>query len=155
AGAAMKGLRIRPAGIEEASALTALANRAKASWGYDAAFMAAAAVRIEPADIAEGWVWVAKDRRGRSVGVASLRRTGQPEVIDLDNLFVEPRAQGEGVGEALLAHTAQMARALGAKRLRIEADPNAAPFYERMGARLVGEAQGTLGRPLPVYELAL
>jgi hypothetical protein len=36
-----------------------------------------------------------------------------------------------------------------------EADPNAVPFYERMGGRRVGETTGDWGRPLPVMRLEL
>jgi GNAT superfamily N-acetyltransferase len=151
----MRDIVVRPAAIEEAAALSALANRSKASWGYSAAQMAAAPLRIEPAAIAEGWVWVAQDRRRRILGVASLARTDRPEVIDLDTLFVEPTAQRAGVGQVLLEHAARMARTFGAVVLRIESDPNATGFYERQGARLVGEARSSWGRMLPVYELDL
>ena len=146
---------VRPAAIEEAEALSALANRSKASWGYAPAQIAAAPIRIEPAMIAEGWVWVAQDRRRKVLGVASLARTETARVIDLDALFVEPTAQRAGVGEALVGHVSRMARALGAEALRIESDPNAVGFYERLGARRVGEARGAWGRMLPVYELPL
>ena len=146
---------VRPAAIEEAAALSALANRSKASWGYNPAQIAAAPIRIEPAAIAEGWVWVAQDRRRKVMGVASLARTAAPDMLDLDTLFIEPEAQRAGAGEALLAHVASMARFFGATRLRIESDPNATGFYERFGARRVGEARSSWGRMLPVYELDL
>jgi GNAT superfamily N-acetyltransferase len=149
------GVIVRPAAIEEADALSALANRSKASWGYDAAQIAAAPIRVEAAAIAEGWVWVAQDRRRKVLGVASLARTKTAGVIDLDALFVEPSVQREGVGEALMDHVSRMARALGAAALRIESDPNAVGFYERLGARRVGEARSAWGRMLPVYELPL
>ncbi|MFI4976236.1 MAG: GNAT family N-acetyltransferase [Caulobacterales bacterium] len=154
----MKEVRVRPAGIEEAAALTDLVRRSKAAWGYDAAFMAAVdpVLRIDPAAIAEGWVWVAEDARGRVQGVYAIARTDNPEVIVLDSMFVEPAAMRTGVGAVLFRHAAEAARRYGARVLSIEADPNAAPFYERMGARRSGAAPGaTPGRVLPVYELDL
>jgi hypothetical protein len=41
--------------------------------------------------------------------------------------------------------------------MAILADPNAAPFYERMGARLVSQAPSDAipGRMLPLYEYDL
>ena len=150
--------RIRRAAIEEAEALTALTHRAKAAWGYDEAFMTAArqTLKIEPATIAEGLVWVAEGQRRRPIGVAALKRTDDPEVIELDALFVEPDVQRSGAGEALMARVSDIARSLGASVLRIEADPNATAFYERQGAVRIGKTEtGVSGRKLPVYELKL
>ena len=52
---------------------------------------------------------------------------------------------------------AMLARGLGAKRMTILADTNAAPFYERMGARFVSHAPSDAipGRTLPLYEYDL
>ena len=57
----------------------------------------------------------------------------------------------------LAAQVAEAARSLGARRMTILADPNAAPFYERMGARFVRNAPSDAipGRTLPLYEYDL
>lgn len=151
----MKPVRVRPAAIEEASALTAMASRAKVSWGYDEAAMAHSPVRIEPASIAEGWVWVAEGDRRRPIGVAVLARTADAAVFELDALYVEPVAQRTGAGAALLRRVMAIARSLGGSTLRIDADPNVARLYEEMGARKVGEDRSVAGRAHPVYELSL
>jgi hypothetical protein len=54
-------------------------------------------------------------------------------------------------------HAIDEARRRGAKRLTILADPNAAAFYERHGARLLGEVPSDAipGRLPPLYEVAL
>src|SRR5476649_1400099 len=54
--AAMSGITIRPALLDEADALSALCLRSKAHWGYDAAFMALSqdALTISPALIKTG-----------------------------------------------------------------------------------------------------
>ena len=56
-----------------------------------------------------------------------------------------------------MLHAIDEARRRGAKRLTILADPYAAAFYERHGARPVGEAPSDAipGRLLPLYEVAL
>jgi GNAT superfamily N-acetyltransferase len=70
-------------------------------------------------------------------------------------MFVAPDAMNRGVGRALLADACDVARGAGLRSLRIEAEPNAAGFYERLGARRVGEVESASikGRVLPLYAL--
>jgi GNAT superfamily N-acetyltransferase len=70
-------------------------------------------------------------------------------------LFVDPDAMRRGIGQALLADALGIAAGAGATRVRIEADPNATPFYERAGAVRVGDVpSGSIpGRVLPLLEL--
>ena len=79
------------------------------------------------------------------------------ETSDLDAMFVDPPAIGSGTGRALFEAAVAMARRQGAKRMTILADPNAAPFYERMGARFLRNAPSDAipGRTLPFYEYDL
>ena len=102
-------------------------------------------------------VWVATGADGEVVGVVALGPSEQPNTLDLDKLFVEPRRIRTGVGRALLAHAMIEARRRGAERLTILADPYAAGFYERHGARRIGEAPSDAipGRSLPLYEIKL
>jgi len=129
---------IRNAKPGEGARLSALCVRSKAHWGYDAAFMrkCAAALLVSEAEIAAGRVLVA---------------------CDLDVLFVDPPAIGSGAGRALFDAAAALARRFGARRLTILADPNAAAFYERMGARFLRNAPSDAipGRTLPLYEYDL
>jgi GNAT superfamily N-acetyltransferase len=94
---------------------------------------------------------------GSLAGVVALAPGEQPDTLDLDKLFVEPRHIRAGFGRALLDHALQEARFRGAKRLTILADPFAAPFYERNGARRIGEAPSNAipGRLVPFYEMTL
>ena len=64
---------------------------------------------------------------------------------------------GSGAGRALFDAAAALARRFSARRLTILADPNAAAFYERMGARFVRNAPSDAipGRTLPLYEYDL
>jgi GNAT superfamily N-acetyltransferase len=148
---------IRSAHPGEAAALTALCVRSKAHWGYDAAFMqmSAATLRVTEGDIAAGCVLVADDANGTPIGVAAVVMEG--DVADLDVIFVDPPAIGTGTGRALFHAASQLASKLGAKRMTILADPHAAPFYERMGARFLRDAPSDAipGRRLPLYEYAL
>jgi GNAT superfamily N-acetyltransferase len=144
---------VRAARLGEAEALTALAVRSKAHWGYDAEFMrrSEAALTVTEADIAERRVLVA-ERQGLVFGTARVEPDGE-----LGMLFVDPRTMNRGVGRALFDAAVTLARRLGARRMAILADPNAAPFYERMGARFVSQAPSDAipGRTLPLYEYDL
>jgi GNAT superfamily N-acetyltransferase len=148
---------IRTANVGEARNLTGLCVRSKAHWGYDAAFMAmsAASLQVSEADIAAGRVLVAVDDAGRAIGVAGIALDG--ETADLDVLFVDPPVIGSGAGRLLFEAAVLLARQRGARRMTILADPNAAAFYARMGARFLRNAPSDAipGRTLPLYEYDL
>jgi len=150
---------IRLARLDEASALTELCVRSKASWGYDEAFMTLArlVLVVIPEQIAAGDVWVATAADGSVAGIVALGPSQEPDTIDLDKLFVEAGRIRTGVGRALMAYAIGEARRRGAKRLTILADPYATGFYERNGARLIGEAPSDAipGRSVPLYEVKL
>jgi GNAT superfamily N-acetyltransferase len=149
---------VRLARAGEAASLTALCVRSKAHWGYDAEFMrlSAEALAVSEADIEEGGVLVAFDGGGRTLGTANVVME-DGDVADLDAMFVDPPAIGSGAGRALFAAAAELARRRGARRMTILADPNAAAFYERMGARFLRNAPSDAipGRTLPLYEYDL
>lgn len=60
----------------------------------------------------------------------------------LEDLFVRPEARGRGVGKALLQHLAQRALDEGCGRFEwsvLDWNTDAIGFYERLGARWLGE----------------
>jgi GNAT superfamily N-acetyltransferase len=124
--------------------------RSKALWGYDDAFMAQclAELTVQPATIEAGEVWVA-EADGRILGMVEV--VPHEAKAELHMIFVEPGEVRSGVGRALMRHAEGRARAHGAQRLELDADPNAVPFYARMGMRVVGESpSGSIpGRMLP------
>jgi GNAT superfamily N-acetyltransferase len=147
---------IRAPDVRELPALSELCMRSKAVWGYDAAFMKAcrAELTFDPRDLVTSRIAVAA--QGDSVvGVAQVKISGAE--ADLQKLFVEPAALRGGVGRALFDWATEAAREMGASRMIIEADPDAAPFYRRLGARDVGVApSGSIaGRMLPKLALEL
>jgi predicted N-acetyltransferase YhbS len=150
---------IRLARIDEAPRLSELCVRSKAYWGYDEAFMALARVvlQVNPEQIAAGDVWVATGADGEVVGMVALGPSEQVDTLDLDKLFVEPQRIGNGVGRLLIGEAIAEARRRGAKRLTILSDPYAAGFYERNGARPIGQAPSDAipGRSVPLYEVRL
>ncbi len=148
---------IRTARPGEAPDLTALCLSSKAHWGYDAEFMrrCVPSLTVSEQSIAEGRVLVATDATGRAVGTVSVMQDG--DAAELGLMFVDPSAIGGGIGRALFGEAAKLARQLGYRRMTILADVNAAPFYERMGARFLHDAPSDAipGRTLPFYEYDL
>lgn len=142
--------RLRPPVAGEAEGLTALCLRSKAHWGYDTAFMAACReeLTLDEADLSSGKVRIA-DLEGRAIGVAEISLEGEDGI--LEKLFVAPEAMGKGAGRLLLEWAVEACRGRGARRLVIDADPDAAAFYRRCGAVDAGQApsESIPGRMLP------
>ncbi|MEQ9004859.1 MAG: GNAT family N-acetyltransferase, partial [Pseudomonadales bacterium] len=126
---------IRPARADEADALSDLARRAKAHWGYDQAFLDACRDELTytAEEVGAGGFFVADDD-GEVRGFYALAKVS-PTAMELDAVFVEPAHIGRGYGRALLEHAlAEAGRHDEIERLVIQADPHAAEFYETAGA---------------------
>jgi GNAT superfamily N-acetyltransferase len=149
--------KIRPARPDEADAIGELAIRSKGHWGYDAAFLEScrADLALSPQDITTSTVYVLEGRDG----IAGYYRLMSLEngTADLDALFVDPTAIGQGVGRCLWEHAIATASALGFTALDIQSDPHAEGFYLAMGAHRIGESESTVtpGRMLPQLRFAL
>jgi GNAT superfamily N-acetyltransferase len=141
--------QVRPAALADESGLRAIAEASKGYWGYD---MERVRDWVAMLDFSRE-IWVA-ELCGEIVAWAALvpLRSG---VCELDDLWVEPRAIGTGIGTVLFRHAETRARELGAHALRWEAEPNAVGFYERMGAETVGTATSSWGRSIPVMQVEL
>jgi N-acetylglutamate synthase-like GNAT family acetyltransferase len=151
-------MEIRPARPEEADALSELAQRAKAHWGYDSAFMDACRDELTytAEEVGAGGFFVADDD-GELRGFYALAKVS-PTAMELDAVFVEPDHIGRGHGRALLDHAlAEAGRRDDIERLVIQADPHAAEFYEAAGAVKIGERESAsiAGRMLPLYEIPI
>ena len=154
----MTDLQLRPADGSELSDLSELALRSKGFWGYDKAFLDACRqeLTLTAERLDRETVVVATDRSGGVVlGFSSV--SAVPPRAELLDLFVEPAFIGTGVGAALLARARADAMAADARWLDIEADPFAAPWYRRRGARDIGTVpSGSInGRSLPLLRIDL
>ncbi|MEM9513078.1 MAG: GNAT family N-acetyltransferase [Cyanobacteria bacterium P01_E01_bin.48] len=74
---------------------------------------------------------------------------------ELDAFFIDPPYIGQGIGRQLIEHAKSAAASLGANRILIQSDPNAAGFYQKFGGRLlnVRESDSISGRYLPVFSI--
>ena len=148
---------IRHARPAEAGVLSALALRSKAHWGYDADFLAACRddLTLSADDIATSPVYLI-DGEASPLGFYRLllREDG---VAELDALFVEPAAMGQGVGKRLWRHAVATAAKLGCSEMVWQSDPQAEGFYLALGAQRAGESESTVmpGRMLPLMRFRL
>jgi GNAT superfamily N-acetyltransferase len=126
-------LSIRAARADELERLTELARASKAYWGYAPGQIEAwrAELMFDSGKLASHRVVVA-EHDCKALGVASL--LSAEDGYHLDDLWVDPACMRRGVGRALVAHIAELARTKGATALRIDGDPHASAFYRRIGA---------------------
>src|SRR3954453_14472796 len=133
--------RARPA---EAAVLSALALRSKAHWGYDADFLAACQddLTLSADDITTSAVYVFD---GADAPAGFYRLVLQHDVVaELDALFVEPAAIGQGIGRPLWQHAVATATKLGCAEMVWQSEPHAEGFYLAMGAWRAGDSESTV-----------
>jgi GNAT superfamily N-acetyltransferase len=147
---------IRPALPEEAAEISVVALRSKAHWGYAGAQMAVFGpeLTLSASELVARKAHVFEEG-GRIVGFFTLM--GREEGVgELEHIFVDPTRLRRGIGAALFRHACVVAREAGWRRLVIQSDPNAAGFYQRMGARLERYIPSSIpGRKLPLFSIAL
>jgi GNAT superfamily N-acetyltransferase len=68
---------------------------------------------------------------GGIVGFATWLGVG--DVVELEDLFVDPEWMGQGAGRALVQDLVAIARKRGARRIEVTANPHALAFYEKAG----------------------
>jgi GNAT superfamily N-acetyltransferase len=137
------GISVRRAVFGEAATLTALAQRSKAHWGYPTEWLNSwrSQLTIDGSYILRHEVLVA-ELGGRIAGMCSLERSERGWA--LEHVWVDPEHMGHGVGKALVEQALAIAASVNSGPVRIEADPNAAGFYRRLGAREVGKVSAAM-----------
>jgi GNAT superfamily N-acetyltransferase len=141
---------------EDSEILTAIAHAAKRHWGYPETWIAAwrDILIMRPEFVAANVAYCAVEQ-DRIVGFYVL--TQEEDGIHLDHLWILPDAMGRGIGRRLFEHAVVEATNLGFNLIKIEADPNAEGFYDRMGAIQVGTSVTEVAgqhRELPLMEFA-
>ena len=100
---------------------------------------------------------VALDDVGQIVGTASMRVL-DTETLMLDRLYVDPDAQGEGIGSALLDACLTAFPDAAVVRLEVEpANTVAVAYYERRGFTIPGRTDdcGSSGDDIPAIVMTL
>jgi GNAT superfamily N-acetyltransferase len=148
---------IRSVNPQEADNLTQIALAAKRHWSYPERWIELWTPQLT-FDIGyfeknESW---AAEVDGKPVAFYTL--LDKSGIAWLENLWVMPEFIGTGIGRQLFLHAMELARSRGYKMLQLEADPNAAGFYEKMGMHEIAEQRYEIdGQPriLPVMEMKL
>ncbi len=149
-------IELGPPSTDELDDLNAMILRSKAYWGYDEAFMRACETELKvTAQLLAQNQFVTATANGNIAGMAEV--SFESDRADLEKLFVEPDHMRLGVGRLLFEWAILTAKTAGALKIVIEADPDAEPFYRKMGAKRVGMApSGSIpGRQLPELEFRL
>ena len=151
-------LRLRAAKASDAGTLTEVAQESKALWGYPSSWLERwrPQLTITHADIGRMIVRVAESR-GEVVAFGALDYVR--DEWEIAHLWVRPTFTRRGIGRILLTELADAGRTAGARRLRIESDPQAESFYLRAGAVRTGAVPAPMPeapeRALPLLELSL
>ena len=150
-------IEIRRALPDESEALTLLAHAAKRHWNYPPDWIDSwkSDLTLTREFIANNEVFVAIVD-GAIAGCCALV-VGDP-VAELEHMWIYPEQMGKGVGRALFEHTTRRAAQLGLSELELSADPHAEPFYERMGAKRIGDIPADMfgqSRVLPRMKVSL
>lgn len=140
---------------KEADQLTRIALAAKAYWGYPERWMEIwkPQLTFSSAYFEENESWMAVADKN-PIGFYTWQ--DKDGTAWLENLWVLPVYMGKGVGKSLFFHAVELSRERGYKLLELEADPNAAGFYQKMGMRTIGEHHSEVdGQPrtLPIMRL--
>lgn len=145
------GPTIRRALPEEAATLTQIALDAKRYWGYPEHWIKhwEADLTVSSDFIRDNPVYVA-EKEGEIHGFYALCVSGNK--AELEHMWVTPGSIGTGIGKELFLDAMDRATTLEVREIEISADPNAAGFYERMGASQIGETDASIegqARKLP------
>ena len=140
-------LLIRRAKPVEAEVLTEIAHAAKRHWDYPENWIQhwKPELTITSEFITDNEMYVALSG-AEIIGCCAITRSGP--VAELEHMWIRPEHMGAGVGRALFNHVTEQAGHLEIPVLELSADPNAAGFYERMGAKRIGEVRSVIeGQP--------
>jgi GNAT superfamily N-acetyltransferase len=146
---------IRRAHPDEGERLREITAAAKGFWGYDAGRVRAwaASLDLAPQRLAAAHAFVA-EADGGPIGWAELLPPAGGVCV-LEHLWVDPAWMRRGAGSALFRRAAEHAAGGGATAMEWEAEPNALPFYARMGGRPVRTTTSEWGRELTVMAVPL
>ena len=150
-------IEIRRANPEEADTLTEIAHAAKRHWKYPESWIQQWQTDLTiSAEFIRTHEVFAATINGVIAGCCALVMTDS--LAEIEHMWIRPEQMGGGVGRALFEHVRARALSRGANVIELSADPYAEGFYERMGAKRVGEVAADMdgqSRVLPRMRINL
>src|SRR6185295_4784670 len=142
---------IRKASTDNSETLTQIALDAKRHWGYPEHWIKhwESDLTVSPDFIDKHHVYVAEDE-GEIRGFYALCLNG--DKAELEHMWVRPTYIGTGIGKELFLDAMERASKMNVSEVELSADPNAAGFYERLGAKKIGDVESEIegqARTLP------
>jgi N-acetylglutamate synthase-like GNAT family acetyltransferase len=86
---------------------------------------------LSESGVLQGRTRVAVSNDGAVIGFATY--SNSQGVVEIEDLFVDPRWMRRGIGEALVLDLLARLRELGFETLEVTANPHAMAFYEHLG----------------------
>mmetsp|Transcript_51823 Transcript_51823/g.165454 ORF Transcript_51823/g.165454 Transcript_51823/m.165454 type:complete len:149 (+) Transcript_51823:157-603(+) len=143
----------------------------KAHWGYDDIFMDACREELNYSedyiDSAHVHFWLAEllenemagrmsSQQNRIAGFIAMQLNENGSSI-VEALFVHPSAMHKSIGRTLFRKALSEAKAQGVTDLLVHSDPNAEPFYQKLGFETIDwiESGSIKGRLLPLMKMQL
>lgn len=145
----------RNATASDLQTINSLIRESKGFWGYPDSFLDDFMMRW---GIKEAYIYTNEirlfEKEGKLIGLYAFK-INDSNAPELDLFFVRHNQIGEGIGKVMWQHALDHALKHNWIEFKIIADPNAEPFYVRMGATTIGKFESFPGRFVPVMKMKL
>src|SRR5689334_3687801 len=124
----MPPITVRPAELADLDAIQEVFREASLSNAGDRAALLVhpEVLLFVPDSVIEGRTRVAVDAEGTVVGFATVAL--EDGMLELEDLFVDPRWMRQGIGRQLIEDVLDLARRLAARSIHVTGNPHAAEF---------------------------
>ena len=141
----MTEFRVRPGVLDDLAVLSDLFRRSSLANSRNVAALQAhpEVLLLTDEGIRAGRTRVATRAGNDIVGFATTVRAGQ--VLELEDLFVDPDWMRRGVGHQLVRDAVAVAKGEDVQRIEVTANPHALAFYENVGFVHDGEVETRFG----------
>ncbi|SDH64122.1 GNAT family N-acetyltransferase [Desulfosporosinus hippei] len=162
----MVKIAIRPAEESESDVLTMISFAAKRYWNYPEAYLDIwkTELTITADYIKDNYVYVAEDN-GQIIGYISVLEVQEDFMVSkvllrkgfwLEHIFILPEFIGLGIGTQLIGAAKSICVKGNIDGLSMLSDPYAKGFYEKMGAKYMGEVPSSIKRrTVALFELKI
>ncbi|PQJ82752.1 GNAT family N-acetyltransferase [Polaribacter glomeratus] len=135
---------IEIATTSDAETLTKIALKSKSFWGYSDEILERWVEDLTVSKkIIEEMIVYKFIFEDEIVGFYILNQPKE-QSIELDFLFVVPNLVRKGIGNKLIQHVFEKVKKLGCTQIIVLADPNAVPFYEYKGFKIIDKKESVI-----------